>query len=81
MIFHCADRAQTVLRETTYTICTSFFIRVKAQFYYDAGGAPVRDPGSTRMNRGSTRMNRGSTGDDRDEPGKNRGSTGKLLKC
>ncbi|KAH3888682.1 hypothetical protein DPMN_012722 [Dreissena polymorpha] len=29
--------------------------------HYDAGGAPVRDPGSTGMNRGSI-------GDDRDEP-------------
>ncbi|KAH3694248.1 hypothetical protein DPMN_081688 [Dreissena polymorpha] len=48
--------------------------------HYNAVGAPVRDPGSTRMNRGSTGMNRGSTGDDRDEIGMtrdNRGSTGK----
>ncbi|KAH3786520.1 hypothetical protein DPMN_164627 [Dreissena polymorpha] len=37
-------------------------IRVKAQSQYDAGGAPVRDPGSTGMNRGSTRMNRGKPG-------------------
>ncbi|KAH3818572.1 hypothetical protein DPMN_120293 [Dreissena polymorpha] len=59
-----------VLRETTNTIITPFFIRVKAQSHYDAGGAPLRDPGSTGLNRGSTGMNRGSLGDDRDEPGK-----------
>ncbi|KAH3780003.1 hypothetical protein DPMN_157812 [Dreissena polymorpha] len=40
-----------------------------AQSHYDAGGAPVRDPEYTGMNRGSTGMNRGSTRDDRDEPG------------
>ncbi|KAH3784658.1 hypothetical protein DPMN_162621 [Dreissena polymorpha] len=45
------------------TVCTPFFIRVKAQSHYDAGGAPLRDTGSTGMNRGSI-------GDDRDEPGK-----------
>ncbi|KAH3725000.1 hypothetical protein DPMN_050828 [Dreissena polymorpha] len=39
-------------------------------YHYDAGGAPVRYPGSTGMNRDSTGMNRGSIGDDRDEPGK-----------
>ncbi|KAH3804242.1 hypothetical protein DPMN_132524 [Dreissena polymorpha] len=63
------NRARKVLRETTCTNCTPFFIRVKAQSHYDAGGASVRDPGSTGMNRGSTGMNRGSTGDDRDELG------------
>ncbi|KAH3840717.1 hypothetical protein DPMN_114173 [Dreissena polymorpha] len=77
MIFHCADRARKVLRETTYTIGTPFFIRVKAQSHYDAGGAPMRDPGSTGMNRGSTGINRGSTGDDRDEPGKTEAPPGK----
>ncbi|KAH3814515.1 hypothetical protein DPMN_143017 [Dreissena polymorpha] len=39
-----------------------FIQTVKAQSHYDAGGAPVRDPASTGMNRGSTRMNRGSNG-------------------
>ncbi|KAH3841892.1 hypothetical protein DPMN_115374 [Dreissena polymorpha] len=60
-----------------YTICTRFFIRVKAQSHYDAGGAPLRDPGSTGMNRGSSLMNRGSIGDDRDEPGKHWAPPGK----
>ncbi|KAH3876401.1 hypothetical protein DPMN_000241 [Dreissena polymorpha] len=58
--------------------------KLKAQSQYDAYGAPVRDPGSTGMNRGSTGMNQGSAGDDRDEPGTTeniRGSTGKVLKC
>ncbi|KAH3773079.1 hypothetical protein DPMN_174430 [Dreissena polymorpha] len=77
MIFHCEDRGRNVLRETTYTICTPFFISVKAQSHYDAGGAPVRDPGSTGMNRGSTGMNRGSIADDRDEPGKTGAPPGK----
>ncbi len=47
--------------------------KLKAQSYYDAGGVPMRDLGSTGMNRGSA-------GDDRDEPGttgNNRGSPGK----
>ncbi|KAH3793367.1 hypothetical protein DPMN_146875 [Dreissena polymorpha] len=78
MKFHCAyrarkssaNRARKVLRETTYTICTPFFIRVNAQSHYDAGGASVRDPGSTGMNRDSTGMNRGSIWDDSDEPRK-----------
>ncbi|KAH3856062.1 hypothetical protein DPMN_098642 [Dreissena polymorpha] len=74
MIFHCADRARKSSAKSStcdnYTICTPFFIRVKAQSHYDAGGAPLRDPGSTGMNRGSTGMNRGSIGDARDEPGK-----------
>ncbi|KAH3749060.1 hypothetical protein DPMN_183550 [Dreissena polymorpha] len=52
-------------------------IWVKAQSHYDAGGAPVRDPGSTGMNRGSTGMNRGSTGDDQNEPGKTGAPLGK----
>ncbi|KAH3817354.1 hypothetical protein DPMN_118887 [Dreissena polymorpha] len=41
------------------------FVRsgVKAQSHYDAGGAPLRDPRSTGINRGSN-------GDDRDEQGK-----------
>ncbi|KAH3843660.1 hypothetical protein DPMN_117186 [Dreissena polymorpha] len=56
-----ANRARKVQRETTYTICTPFFIRVKAQSHYDAGGDPERDPGSTGMNRGFV-------GDDQDEP-------------
>ncbi|KAH3854025.1 hypothetical protein DPMN_096564 [Dreissena polymorpha] len=72
-----ANQARKVLRETTYTICTPFFIRVKTQSHYDSGGAPVRDPGSTGMNRDSTRMIRGSTGDDRDEPGKTGAPQGK----
>ncbi|KAH3713610.1 hypothetical protein DPMN_073403 [Dreissena polymorpha] len=72
-----ANRARKALREITYTICTPFFIRVKAQSHYDAGGAPLRDPGSTRMNRGSTGMNRGSIGDDRNEPGKTGAPPGK----
>ncbi|KAH3779721.1 hypothetical protein DPMN_157549 [Dreissena polymorpha] len=72
-----ANRARKVLRETTYTICTPFFIRVKAQSHYDAGGAPLRDPGSTGRSRGSTGMNRGSIGDDRDEPGKTGAPPGK----
>ncbi|KAH3693172.1 hypothetical protein DPMN_192574 [Dreissena polymorpha] len=46
--------------------------------HYDAGGAPLRDPGSIGMNRGSTGMNRGSIGDDRDEPGKTGAPPGKL---
>ncbi|KAH3828100.1 hypothetical protein DPMN_130051 [Dreissena polymorpha] len=46
---------------------------VKAQSHYDAGGAPLRDLGSTGVNRGSTGMNRGYIGDDRDEPGKKPG--------
>ncbi|KAH3814804.1 hypothetical protein DPMN_143317 [Dreissena polymorpha] len=41
----------------------------KAQSHYDAGGAPVRDPASTGMNRGSTGMNRGSTGMNQGRPG------------
>ena len=49
---------------------TSSYNAFKAQSHYDAGGAPVRDPGSTGMIRGSTGINRGSIGDDRDEPGK-----------
>ncbi|KAH3784370.1 hypothetical protein DPMN_162324 [Dreissena polymorpha] len=60
-----------------------FHVGCTAKSHYDAGGAPVRDPGSTGMNRGSTGMNQGSTGDDRNEPGtngNNRGSTGKVLK-
>ncbi|KAH3837189.1 hypothetical protein DPMN_110569 [Dreissena polymorpha] len=72
-----ANRARKVLRETTYTICTPFFIRGKAQSHYDAGGAPLRDTGSTGMNRGSTGMNRGSIRDDRDEPGKTGAPPGK----
>ncbi|KAH3876649.1 hypothetical protein DPMN_000497 [Dreissena polymorpha] len=44
--------------------------RRASQSHYDAGGAPVRDPGSTGMNRGSI-------GDDRDEPGKTGASPGK----
>ncbi|KAH3791573.1 hypothetical protein DPMN_145062 [Dreissena polymorpha] len=39
--------------------------------------APLRDPGSTGMNRGSTGMNRVSIGDDRDEPGKTGAPPGK----
>ncbi|KAH3895116.1 hypothetical protein DPMN_019276 [Dreissena polymorpha] len=46
---------------------------LKAHSHYDAGGAPVRDPGSTGMNRGSTGMNRGSTGMNRGSTGMNRG--------
>ncbi|KAH3834304.1 hypothetical protein DPMN_107625 [Dreissena polymorpha] len=45
--------------------------------HYDAGGAPLRDPGSSGMNRDSTGMNRGSIGDDRDEPGKTGAPPGK----
>ncbi|KAH3863175.1 hypothetical protein DPMN_026154 [Dreissena polymorpha] len=52
---------------------------VKAQSHYDAGGAPVCDPGSTGMNRGSTGMNRGSTVDSRDEPGTSGAPPGKYL--
>ncbi|KAH3774229.1 hypothetical protein DPMN_175604 [Dreissena polymorpha] len=58
------------------------FTSSRLSSHYDAGGAPVRDPGSTGKNQGSTRMTRGSTRDDRDEPGttgNNRGSTGKSL--
>ncbi|KAH3784058.1 hypothetical protein DPMN_162009 [Dreissena polymorpha] len=55
----------------------SVFIRVKAQSHYDAGGAPMRDTGSTGMNRGFTGINLGSTGDDQDEPGKTEASPGK----
>ncbi|KAH3797503.1 hypothetical protein DPMN_151084 [Dreissena polymorpha] len=36
--------------------------KLRSQHYYDAGGALVRDPGSTGMNRGSTGLNRGSIG-------------------
>ncbi|KAH3779399.1 hypothetical protein DPMN_157201 [Dreissena polymorpha] len=50
---------------------------VKAQSHYDAGGAPVRDPGTTVMNQGSTGMNRSSIWDDRDEPGKTGAPPGK----
>ncbi|KAH3695262.1 hypothetical protein DPMN_082719 [Dreissena polymorpha] len=50
---------------------------VKAQSHYNADGDPLRDPGSTGMNRGSTGMNRGSIGDDRDEPGKTGAPAGK----
>ncbi|KAH3793220.1 hypothetical protein DPMN_146726 [Dreissena polymorpha] len=35
----------------------SSFKPLKVQSHYDAGGAPVRDPASTGMNKGSTRMN------------------------
>ncbi|KAH3865291.1 hypothetical protein DPMN_028330 [Dreissena polymorpha] len=35
---------------------------LKAHSLFDAGGAPVRDPGSTGMNRGSTGINRGRQG-------------------
>ncbi|KAH3803968.1 hypothetical protein DPMN_132240 [Dreissena polymorpha] len=77
MIFHCVDRARKVLRETTYTFCTPFFIRVKAQSHDDAGEAPLRDPGSTGTNRGFTEMNRGSIGDGRDKPGKTGAPPGK----
>ncbi|KAH3772789.1 hypothetical protein DPMN_174135 [Dreissena polymorpha] len=70
MIFHCASSAQ-IERE-------KFYVRQRTQSsQYDAGGAPVRDPGSTGMNQGSTRMNWGSIGDDRDEPGKTRAPPGK----
>ncbi|KAH3813475.1 hypothetical protein DPMN_141935 [Dreissena polymorpha] len=62
-----ANRARKVLRETTYTICTPFFISVKAQSHYVASGAQVRDPCSTGMNRGSI-------GDDRGKPGLHRES-------
>ncbi|KAH3864884.1 hypothetical protein DPMN_027915 [Dreissena polymorpha] len=34
------------------------FLKVKAQSHYDAGGAPVRDPGSTGALPGTTAMNR-----------------------
>ncbi|KAH3697249.1 hypothetical protein DPMN_084741 [Dreissena polymorpha] len=44
-------------------------ITVKAQSHYDAGVAPVHEPGSSGMKRGSTDMNRGSTVDDRHERG------------
>ncbi|KAH3845801.1 hypothetical protein DPMN_088090 [Dreissena polymorpha] len=55
----------------------SKFHLLKVKSHYDAGIAPVRDPGSTGMNRGSTWMNRGSTVDDRDEPGTTGAPTGK----
>ncbi|KAH3867276.1 hypothetical protein DPMN_030402 [Dreissena polymorpha] len=45
---------------------------LKAQSHYDAGGAPVRDPGSTGMNRGSTGMNRAPP----ETTGMNRGRSG-----
>ncbi|KAH3843153.1 hypothetical protein DPMN_116662 [Dreissena polymorpha] len=71
------NRARKVLPETTYTICTPFFIMVTAQSHYDAGGAPVRDPASSGINPDSTVMNRGSIWDDRDEPGKTGAPPGK----
>ncbi|KAH3689090.1 hypothetical protein DPMN_058253 [Dreissena polymorpha] len=52
---------------------------VKAQSHSDAGGAPLREPGSTGVNRGSTGRNRGYIGDDRDEPGKTGAPSGKYL--
>ncbi|KAH3690329.1 hypothetical protein DPMN_193526 [Dreissena polymorpha] len=52
---------------------------VKAQSHYDAGGVPLREPGSTGVNRGSTGRNRGYIGDDRDEPGKTGAPPGKYL--
>ncbi|KAH3828436.1 hypothetical protein DPMN_130398 [Dreissena polymorpha] len=52
-----------------FNLCGRNEMSLKAQSHYYAGGAPVRDLGSTGMNRGSTGMNRGSTGDDLDEPG------------
>ncbi|KAH3690692.1 hypothetical protein DPMN_190674 [Dreissena polymorpha] len=50
----------------------SFVFLLKAKSHCDAGGAPVRDPGSTGMNWGSTGMNRsppGTTGMNRGRPG------------
>ncbi|KAH3791649.1 hypothetical protein DPMN_145138 [Dreissena polymorpha] len=72
-----ANRTRKVLRETKYTICTPFFIRVKAKSHFDAGGVPLSDPGSTGMNRGSTGINQGSIGDDRDEQGNTGAPPGK----
>ncbi|KAH3755817.1 hypothetical protein DPMN_190516 [Dreissena polymorpha] len=54
---------------------SGFILLLKDHSYYDAVGAPARDPRSTGMNRGSIGMNRGSTRYDRDKPGTT-GTTG-----
>ena len=56
---------------------TSCYNAVKVRSHYDAGGAPVRDPGSTGMIRGSNGMEWGFNGYDRDEPGKTGAPRGK----
>ncbi|KAH3792417.1 hypothetical protein DPMN_145913 [Dreissena polymorpha] len=59
-----------------WTLSAIVWIKVSQ---YDADGDPLRDPGSTGMNRGSTGMNGGSIGYDRDEPGKTVAPPGKYL--
>ncbi|KAH3897672.1 hypothetical protein DPMN_021865 [Dreissena polymorpha] len=64
------EEVVTTAQHEAHSKFTSCYNAVKAQFHYDAGGAPVRDQASTGMNRCSTGMNC-------ERPG----LTWKVLKC
>ncbi|KAH3874799.1 hypothetical protein DPMN_038052 [Dreissena polymorpha] len=73
MVFHCAVRARKSSTKSStsaaYTICTPFFIRVKAQSHYDGTGnkrdgtvappGPIQTPAELRQRSGGALVNAG----------------------